>query len=157
PQITLVEVTTDFPSYTGKAPRTAKLADEPQAWPADTRVTFRVVSNRPLQSGTLTLTPLLGGKTIEVTLAPEDSVPFTVAQTSQSAVSQVSKPAGRPTQKDPTAGDDQPTGKSAMPQTQKSALPQIVTGSFTLTEAMLFTLGVRDVSGLDCAEPRRGR
>jgi hypothetical protein len=120
PQITLVEVRTDFPSYTGKAPRTAKMADEPQALPADTRVTFRVVSNRPLQSGALTLTPVLGGKTVEVALTPEHAA-------------------------------DTADGSSF------SQGSQIVTGSFTLTEPMLFTLGVRDVSGLDCAEPRRGR
>jgi hypothetical protein len=122
PQITLVEITTDFPTYTGKVQRTAKLAEEPQALPADTRVLFRVMSNRPLQAGALTLTPVLGGKTMEVALTPENS-------------------AG-------TAG-----GASArMPQSS-----QTVTGGFTLTEPMLFTLGVRDVSGLDCAEPRRGR
>ena len=34
-------------------------------------VAFRVASNRPLKSGTLTLTPVLGGKTDRVALAPE--------------------------------------------------------------------------------------
>lgn len=75
PQITLVELTTTFPEYTALAPRTAKLADEAQALPAGTRVAFRVASNRPLKSGTLTLTPVLGGKPVEVALMPaaEDS------------------------------------------------------------------------------------
>lgn len=58
PQITLVEVTTTFPQYTGKPLRTSKLSEEPQALPEDTRVSFRVVSNRPLKSGELTLTPV---------------------------------------------------------------------------------------------------
>src|SRR6185503_2740711 len=38
-----------------------------------------------------------------------------------------------------------------------SAATHIVTGSFTLTAPTLFTLSVRDVDGLDCAEPKRGR
>jgi hypothetical protein len=70
PQITLVEVATEFPSYTGKVARTNKLADEPQAFPADTRVTFRVASNRPLGEGRLALTPVLGGRPTEITLRP---------------------------------------------------------------------------------------
>ncbi|HUR56804.1 MAG TPA: hypothetical protein VM029_03785 [Opitutaceae bacterium] len=71
PQITLVEITTTFPAYTGKAPRTAKLAEEVIALPEDTRVTFRVVSNRPLRAGELTLTPVLGGAVRQVALAAE--------------------------------------------------------------------------------------
>jgi hypothetical protein len=109
PQITLVEVTTEFPSYTSKATKTAKLVDEPQALPEDTRVSFRVASNRPLQSGALTLTPVLGGKPVVVALPPET---------------------------DPN---------------------NVVTGSFTLTTPVAFTLSIRDVDGLECAEPRRGR
>ena len=71
PQITLVEVTTTFPDYTGKPSRTAKLGDEAQALPEGTRVTFRVASNRPLKSGTLDLTPVLGGKPVQISLLPE--------------------------------------------------------------------------------------
>ncbi len=109
PQITLVEVTTAFPDYTGRPPHTAKLADEPQALPADTRLAFRVASNRPLKQGTLTLTPVLGGKPVEVALKPE------------------------------------------APQNN------LVTGTFALSDPVAFSLSVRDVDGLDCAEPRRGR
>jgi hypothetical protein len=108
PQITLVEVTTDFPAYTSKPSRTGKLADEPQALPVDTRVSFRVASNRPLRSGELQLTPVLGGATKHVPLAPETN-------------------------------------------------SSIVTGALTLTNAVVFTLSVRDIGGLECAEPRRGR
>jgi hypothetical protein len=108
PQITMVEVTTEFPSYTGKPGKTGKLAEEPQAFPADTRIAFRVASNRPLKDGRLTLTPVLGGKPVVVALSSE-------------------------------------------------ATNHIVTGSFTLTAPTLFTLSVRDIDGLDCAEPKRGR
>jgi hypothetical protein len=108
PQITQVEVTMAFPEYTGKPAHTGKLVEEAQALPEDTRLSFRVTSNRPLQSGALELTPVLGGKPIEVNLQPE---------------------------KEPT----------------------VVAGSFTLTEAVAFHLSVRDIRGLDCAEPRRGR
>ncbi|HWQ93075.1 MAG TPA: hypothetical protein VN673_15480 [Clostridia bacterium] len=62
PQITLVELTSTFPAYTGIATRTAKLAEDPQSLPVDTRLDFRVFSNRPLKEGELTLTPVLGGK-----------------------------------------------------------------------------------------------
>jgi ATP-dependent helicase/nuclease subunit A len=50
--------------------------------------------------------------------SPTERHLFSVAQTSKSAVSQVSKPAGPSTKKDaPTAPDAQPTWKSAIPQT----------------------------------------
>jgi hypothetical protein len=71
PQITLVEVTAVFPDYTGKPPHTGKLAEEPQAWPEGTRVAFRVASNRPLKSGALGLTPVLGGQSVQIPLRPE--------------------------------------------------------------------------------------
>ena len=71
PQITMVEMAATFPEYTGKPPHTGKLADEPQALPEGTRVAFRVASNRPLKSGTLELTPVLGGKPVPVPLLPE--------------------------------------------------------------------------------------
>lgn len=71
PQITSVEMTEIFPEYTGKPSRTMKLNDEVQAIPEGTRVGFRLASNRPLKSGTLELTPVLGGKQTQVTLRPE--------------------------------------------------------------------------------------
>jgi hypothetical protein len=70
PQITHVEVTTEFPAYTGKPTRTAKLAEDVVALPEETRVTFRVASNRPLRDGELTLTPVLGGAVQKVKLMP---------------------------------------------------------------------------------------
>ena len=71
PQITMVEVAETFPEYTGKPPRSGKLSDEPQSLPEGTRVAFRVASNRPLKSGALALTPVLGGKTNFMPLLPE--------------------------------------------------------------------------------------
>jgi hypothetical protein len=71
PQITMVEVAETFPEYTGRRARTGKISDEPQSLPEGTRVTFRVASNRPLKSGALALTPVLGGKTNFVSLLPE--------------------------------------------------------------------------------------
>jgi hypothetical protein len=108
PQITMVEVTTTFPQYTGLATRTAKLGDEPQALPEDTIVGLRVASNRLLKSGQLTLTPVLGGKAAPITLQPEGE-------------------------------------------------KNIVSGSFTLTQAVVFSVSVRDVSDLESLEPRQGR
>lgn len=69
PQISWVEVTTTFPAYTDLPTHTAKLAEEPPALPEGTRVHFRVASNRPLQGGILTLTPVLGGQPQKVPLA----------------------------------------------------------------------------------------
>jgi hypothetical protein len=71
PQITMVEVAKTFPEYTGRPPRTEKLAEEAQALPEGTRVAFRVASNRPLKSGALDLTPVLGGHPIRVALRPD--------------------------------------------------------------------------------------
>ncbi len=108
PQMTMVEVTETFPEYTSKPARTMKLSDEVQSLPEGTRVRFRVASNRPLKSGALELTPVLGGKAAQVTLKPE-------------------------------------------------AQNTIVSGDFVLNASVAFNLSVRDVGGLDCAEPRRGR
>ncbi len=132
PQITLVEVTEDFPEYTSKPSRTAKLSGEPQALPEGTRVSFRVASNRPLKSGALELTPVLGGKAITVPLQPEG------AQSRSSALRG-------------------PGGKQLNVPQPPAAQSTIVTGAFTFAEAVAFNLSVRDVGGLDCAEPRRGR
>jgi len=108
PLISMVEVTTEFPAYTAKPTHTGKLTDEPQALPEDTHVTFRVASNRPLKSGTLTLTPALGGKPVQVSLVPE-------------------------------------------------AQNTVVTGSFVMSEPVVFDVSVRDISNLDSAETKRGR
>lgn len=108
PQITLVEVTTVFPEYTGKPSRTAKLGDEPQALPGDTKVSFRVASNRPLKSSRLRLTPVLGGKQTEIALTPEQQ-------------------------------------------------NNIVSGTFSFTETVVFSISVRDVNDLESLEPRQGR
>ncbi len=107
-QITLVEQTTTFPQYTSKPARTARLGDEPQALPEETKIAFRVVSNRPLKSGELTLTPVLGGKVVQIALPTE-------------------------------------------------AQNNIVTGGFTLTEPIVFSISVRDVNNLESADPRQGR
>jgi uncharacterized protein YdcH (DUF465 family) len=109
PQIAQVEVSAEFPEYTGKPPHTGKLSEEAQALPEDTRIRFRVTSNRPLKSGSLELTPVLGGKTNTVAL------------------------------------DAETTNGS------------VVSGSFTLTEAVAFTVSVRDTGGLTSAENPRGR
>jgi len=109
PQIAQVEVTTEFPEYTGKPPHTGKLSEEAQALPEETRVRFRVTSNRPLKSGTIELTPVLGGRTNRVNLAPEK-----------------------------TNGT-------------------MVSGVFAVTEAVAFTLSVRDTNGLESSDNRRGR
>jgi hypothetical protein len=108
PQITEVEVMAEFPEYTGKPPHSGKLSGEAQALPEDTRVNFRVTSNRPLKNGTLELTPVMGGKPVTVSLA---------------------------------------RGKA----------DNVVSGSFTLTEAVAFTLSVRDTNGLASADNPRGR
>jgi hypothetical protein len=71
PQITLAEMVIQYPDYTSKSPRTTRLADEPMALPEETQISFRLASNRPLKSGILTLTPVLGGKTEEITLHPD--------------------------------------------------------------------------------------
>lgn len=68
PQISLVELTTVFPEYTSRAARTAKLEAETAPLPEETRVQFKVVSNRPLKAGSLEVTPLLGGKKLSVAL-----------------------------------------------------------------------------------------
>ncbi len=140
PQITMVEVTTEFPSYTSKPTKTGKLVDELQSFPADTRIAFRVASNRPLKDGKLTLTPVLGGKTVEVVLRSD-----LVGQDSGQP-ERASRPRGN--------GGETPLVAGGAPAPLESHL---VTGSFTLNAPTLFTLSVRDVDGLDCAEPRRGR
>jgi hypothetical protein len=70
PRIESVELTLRFPEYTRRPPRATKLDEEPVQAPLDTRIEFRVASNRPLARGTLTVTPLLGGQPHAVTLAP---------------------------------------------------------------------------------------
>lgn len=71
PRITLVQVKTEFPPYTGLKTRVRKLTDESLCLPLGTRLTFRVGSNRPLASGRIALAPLMGGERRTVPLAPE--------------------------------------------------------------------------------------
>jgi len=74
PQITMVQVGTQFPDYTALPPRSEQLTGEALHRPIDkrlplgSRLTFRVASNRPLASGTLALTPLMGGEGAAVPL-----------------------------------------------------------------------------------------
>lgn len=72
PEIKLVELTTAFPDYTGKPSHTGKLPEEAQALPEGTRISFKLASNRPLKSGRLTLTPVLGGKPVQITLNTDE-------------------------------------------------------------------------------------
>ncbi len=71
PRITLLEVKTVYPSYTGLRPRRRKLKGADLQVPMKTELSFRVVSNRPLASGALTLIPILGGETKVIPLLPE--------------------------------------------------------------------------------------
>ncbi len=70
PQITLVEVRSRFPAYTGLRARERRFEGEDLAVPQGTELTFRVTSNRPLESGAIELTPLLGDDVITVELSP---------------------------------------------------------------------------------------
>jgi hypothetical protein len=72
-------MTTAFPEYTGKSAKTAKLSDEVQALPEETRVSFRVASNRPLKDGELVLTPLLDGAAKRVPLNVRERTPWSAA------------------------------------------------------------------------------
>lgn len=73
PEITLVEIAAEFPSYTSTAPRTNRLGNESMSFPEGTRVTVRATSNRPLKSGTLSITPVFGGAASEIPLSPKKS------------------------------------------------------------------------------------
>jgi hypothetical protein len=77
PLITLVEVSAKFPDYTGQPARTNRLGNEAQAFPEGTRFGIRMTSNRPLKSGNLSLTPVLGGRISQLQLSP-DSIPGVV-------------------------------------------------------------------------------
>jgi hypothetical protein len=102
PRITMAEARAEFPDYTGRRPQTLRLlakgseagpgagdeAGGQQAalsacvrqhaqagdlrLPLDTHLTFRIASNRPLGSGTLALTPVMGGDRRDVVLTVED-------------------------------------------------------------------------------------
>jgi len=89
PRITMAECSVEFPEYMRRKPKkhkllghaTSKEGSEAGARstveagefriPLDSRVTFRIASNRPLAGGALVLTPVLGGKRREVELAGE--------------------------------------------------------------------------------------
>jgi predicted nuclease with TOPRIM domain len=72
PRITLVEVRTEFPAYTGVKPRTQKVEKADLRVPPRTKLSFRVASNRPLETGNLELVPILGGRNRTVALAPAE-------------------------------------------------------------------------------------
>ena len=108
PRITMVQVKTEFPSYTGLKTRVRKLTDESLCLPLGTRMTFRVGSNRPLTAGRITLEPLMGGERRAIPLEPE-------------------------------------------------AHRSVVNGTFSLSEAVAFTLSVTDVDGHASSESRQGR
>src|SRR5690606_16960350 len=73
PRITLVQLTTDYPAYTGIASREAELKETALEVPQFSSLAFRVASNRPLQHGSITITPLLGGEpqTVELSTVPD--------------------------------------------------------------------------------------
>jgi len=79
PEINSVELEAVFPSYTSLPSRNIHWAEQEQSFPVGTRVNFRAFSNRPLQSGTLTLTPLHGGKEQTLTLSNAAAGAATVA------------------------------------------------------------------------------
>jgi hypothetical protein len=70
PKIEFVEVTTEYPAYTHLATRTHQLIDSEMRVPKHSVLDLRVASNRPLASGRVVLTPLLGGKAETITLPP---------------------------------------------------------------------------------------
>ena len=71
PTISFLEVRSVYPAYTARAPQTRKLTESGLEVPRKTVLTFRAGSNRPLASGALELTPILGGAKKLVPLAPD--------------------------------------------------------------------------------------
>jgi len=140
PRIAGVELHVTPPLYTGRPARALKLGDEPQSFLIDTRLEFRVRSNRPLAGGTLTLTPVLGGKPVAVALGPVGD---------QSALHPGSLPAG-------PAGEGRGEGERRNPSSTATS-SQVVAGHFILTEPVVFSITITDVDGLACNEPRQGR
>jgi len=109
PLITFLEVKTTFPEYTKLRAQTRKLTESSVEVPKKTVLTFRAGSNRPLASGTLELTPILGGEKKVLRMTPEK--------------------------------EDK----------------QVVTGSFPVEEAVVFSISLSDVDGLASRENRQGR
>ncbi len=109
PRIELIEYTTEFPQYTGLASVKRDLDSPEMKLPKRTTIDWRIASNRPLASGQISLTPLLGGdvKTIELKADAENS--------------------------------------------------KVVTGSFEVDEALAYAIRVKDVDGIENAEPYLGR
>ncbi len=70
PRIELIEFTTKYPQYTGLAPKQRKLDSPELRLPKRTIIQWRIASNRPLASGQIRLTPLLGGEPTVVELTP---------------------------------------------------------------------------------------
>jgi hypothetical protein len=73
PRITLVEVSSKYPAYTGLKPSVHKLEQTDLHVPHGTQLELRVVSNRPLESGMLELTPLMGGTKTTIELARDET------------------------------------------------------------------------------------
>ncbi len=71
PQIRQVTVRAAYPEHTGWKPRTLEWEEGEFRVPAGTRLEFRVASNRPLDHGTLAVTPVLGARQHTVTLVAE--------------------------------------------------------------------------------------
>lgn len=70
PIIKEINVTTEFPEYTGLSPLTTSLADLKGQLPKRSKLNFTIRSNRPLKGGILELTPLLGGESRSIPLLP---------------------------------------------------------------------------------------
>ena len=109
PRIELIEYTTHYPEYTGLASVKHDLDSPELKLPKRTTVDWRIASNRPLTTGRIELTPLLGGEMSTVELKPTDDN------------------------------------------------PNVVTGSFEVTEALAYAIHVTDVDGIENAEPYLGR
>ena len=78
PQINLVMVHAEFPKYTRLKAKKRKLDSPALRFPKRTRVSMRVASNRPLRSGTLELTPVLGGKSQSISMTVDPANPKSV-------------------------------------------------------------------------------
>ncbi len=60
PEITMVQARLEYPEYTGLPQKRITFRDEPIKVPSKTKITIMADSNRPLSSGSVSLTPLLG-------------------------------------------------------------------------------------------------
>ncbi|MCP4105902.1 MAG: hypothetical protein GY749_10260 [Desulfobacteraceae bacterium] len=92
PKITMLQARLEYPEYTGLPQKRITFRDEPIKLPSKTKLTIRADSNRPLSSGSVSLTPVLGGDirivpmktgehetTVTGTLIIEQSVVFSIS------------------------------------------------------------------------------